>query len=91
MTSCKMSMSRPCTQHSIKHPPFVSVSVPNDADVRRWLFRVASHRSISFGRHRRVLTWELLDHVQSAELNRLLQRRMASLPTSVRHTCALCL
>ena len=51
-------------------PPFVSVSGPNDADVRRWLFRVASHRAISFGRHRRVLTWEPLDHVQSAELSR---------------------
>jgi RNA polymerase sigma factor (sigma-70 family) len=51
-------------------PPFVSLSGPNDVDVRRWLFRVASYRAISFVRHRRVLVWEPLDLLHPAELHR---------------------
>lgn len=50
-------------------PPFVSGVEPNDAGIRRWLFRVASNRAISFARHRRVLAWESLDLLHPNELN----------------------
>lgn len=42
-----------------KKPPFGEES--SDADVRRWLFRVAYHRAISLRRHQRVIAWESLD------------------------------
>src|SRR5262249_3959417 len=55
-------------------PPFVSpsgpVSRPIDTDVRRWLFQVASHRAISFARHRRVLAWESLERLHAPESHR---------------------
>ncbi|HEV2460906.1 MAG TPA: sigma-70 family RNA polymerase sigma factor [Ktedonobacterales bacterium] len=49
--------------------PFVAVLAPDDLGVRRWLFQVASHRAISFVRHRRVLAWESLELLDPLEAN----------------------
>jgi RNA polymerase sigma factor (sigma-70 family) len=50
-------------------PPFVAVANPLDTGVRRWLFKVASHRAISFARHRHVIAWESLDLLHPTELD----------------------
>src|SRR5262249_45207966 len=48
-------------------PPFVSASGPDDPGIRRWLFLVASHRAISFARHRRLIGWGSLELLHPLE------------------------
>ena len=53
----------PGRRHAGGKPPFVAGAA--EADIRRWLYRVATNNAFSLLRHHRLIHWEPLDdHVE---------------------------